>query len=120
MSDAAPAQQRIAFPSNWPARIGWIVLVLYVIYASSILEITWDRFVLGLSQGGRFISRMFPPAFASDKLALLYTGMLESLQIAIVATAFGVLLSLPLGLAAARNLSPLPLAWAASSWRSCS
>jgi phosphonate ABC transporter permease subunit PhnE len=115
MSDAAqPApRSRIAFPPNWPARISWVVLVVYVIYASTILEITWDRFVLGLSQGGRFLSRMFPPAFASDKLALLYTGMLESLQIAIVATAFGVLLSLPLGLAAARNLSPLPLAWAA-------
>ena len=39
--------------------------------------------------------------------------MLESLQIAVLATAFGVALSLPLGLAAARNLSPAPLAWSA-------
>ena len=39
--------------------------------------------------------------------------MIESLQIAIIATVVGVLLSLPLGLAAARNLSPLPLAWTA-------
>ena len=31
---------------------------------------------------------------------------MESLQIAIIATVVGVLLSLPLGLAAARNLSP--------------
>ena len=52
----------------------------------------------------RFISRMFPPNFAPDKLELLYSGMLESLQIAIIATVVGVLLSLPLGLAAARNL----------------
>ena len=56
---------------------------------------------------------MFPPNFAHDKLELLYSGMLESLQIAIIATVAGVLLSLPLGLMAARNLSPLPLAWAA-------
>jgi phosphonate transport system permease protein len=31
--------------------------------------------------------------------------MVESLQIAVLATFFGILLSLPLGLAAARNLS---------------
>ena len=56
---------------------------------------------------------MFPPNFAHDKLELLYHGMTESLQIAIIATVAGVLLSLPLGLMAARNLSPLPLAWTA-------
>src|SRR5204863_9686886 len=44
---------------------------------------------------------------------LLYNGMLESLQIAILATVFGTLISLPLGIAAARNLSPLPIAWVA-------
>jgi phosphonate ABC transporter permease subunit PhnE len=74
---------------------------------------TWARFVAGFGHGARFISRMFPPNFAQDKLELLYSGMLESLQIAIIATVAGVLLSLPLGLMAARNLSPLPLAWAA-------
>ena len=56
---------------------------------------------------------MWPPNIAPDKLELLYSGMIESLQIAIIATVVGVLLALPLGLAAARNLSPLPLAWAA-------
>jgi phosphonate transport system permease protein len=71
--------------------------------------------VEGLGHGGRFISRMFPPTFAADKLPLLQHGMLESLQIAILATLFGIALSLPLGLAAARNMSPAPLAWTARS-----
>jgi phosphonate ABC transporter permease subunit PhnE len=39
--------------------------------------------------------------------------MLESVQIAIVATVCGIALSLPLGLMAARNMAPAPLAWAA-------
>ena len=104
---------RVAFPPNWPARIGVAALVLYVLYASTVLDITWARFLIGLEQGSRFLSRMFPPNTAPDKLALLYNGMSESLQIAIIATAVGVLLSLPLGLAAARNLTPAPLAWAA-------
>ena len=114
MSDAAlpRPRPRVAFPPNWPARIGWIVLALYVVYASTILDITWDRFVSGLDHGAKFLSRMFPPDFGRDKLALLYVGMTESLQIAIIATVVGVLLSLPLGLAAARNLAPRPLAWA--------
>jgi ABC-type phosphate/phosphonate transport system permease subunit len=104
--------QRLAFPPNWPARIGFTVLALYVLYAGTVVDITWARFLTGLEQGSRFLSRMFPPNTAADKLALLHNGMSESLQIAIIATAVGVLLSLPLGLAAARNLAPAPLAWA--------
>jgi len=117
MSDASlPARpQRVAFPPNWPVRIGSAALVLYVLYASTVLDMTWARFMTGLDQGARFLSRMFPPNTAADKLGLLYSGMIESLQIAIIATAVGVLLALPLGLAAARNLAPSPLAWASRS-----
>jgi phosphonate transport system permease protein len=104
---------RVAFPPNWPARIGLVVLALYIVYASRILDLTWPRFVAGLDQGARFITRMLPPDHAHDKLALLYGGMIESLQIAIVATVVGVLISLPLGLTAARNLAPPALAWSA-------
>ena len=89
------------------------MLAFYLVYASTILDITWDRFIIGLGHGRKFIARMFPPDFAADKMSLLYTGMVESLQIAIIATVVGVLLSLPLGLAAARNLAPSPIAWSA-------
>ena len=115
MSDAAlpVARPRVAFPPNWPLRVGGIVLLLYVAYATTILDITWARFLIGLEHGAKFLSRMFPPDFSPDKLSLLYVGMTESLQIAIIATVVGVLLSLPLGLAAARNLAPRPVAWSA-------
>jgi phosphonate ABC transporter permease subunit PhnE len=112
MNDA-PAARRIAFPSNWPVRIGFVVLAAYVVYASTILDITWQRFIVGLGQGSRFLSRMFPPDVSPDKVQLLVDGMIESLQIAVIATVVGILLSLPLGLTAARNLSPRPLAWTA-------
>ena len=90
----SPAR-RVAFPPNWPARIALAALALYVVYACSVLDITWARFVAGFGHGARFLSRMFPPNFAHDKLELLYHGMTESLQIAIIATVAGVLLSLP-------------------------
>lgn len=111
MSASYPTARRVAFPPNWPARIGYVVLAVYVIYACSIIELTWARFVIGLEQGERFLARMFPPNVAPDKLSLLYSGMTESLQIAVLSTVVGILLAMPLGLAAARNLSPAPLAW---------
>ena len=113
MSNTVPAPRRVAFPPNWPVRIGAVVLAIYVVYACSILDITRERFVAGLGHAGRLLSRMFPPDFAADKMELLRVGMIESMQIAVLATVFGVALSLPLGLAAARNLSPAPLAWSA-------
>ena len=113
MSDASLPPRAAAFPPNWPVRIGLLALAAYVVYASTVLDITYDRFVAGFGHGSRFLSRMLPPNTAPDKLALLLNGMIESLQIAIIASVVGVILSLPLGLASARNLAPLPLAWAA-------
>ncbi len=113
MSDTALSRSRSPFPPNWPARIALAALAAYAVYAASTLDITWARFVSGLGHGAHFIDRMFPPNVAPDKLQLLTQGMIESLQIAIIATACGVLLSLPLGLCAARNLAPAPLAWSA-------
>ena len=108
----SPAR-RVAFPPNWPARIMLVALAIYVLYASTVLEIGWARFAAGLGHGSRFISRMWPPNFAPDKIDLLIDGMTESLRIAVLATVIGVMLALPLGIAAARNLSPAPLAWLA-------
>lgn len=102
-----------AFPVSWPVRIAWAGLVLYTLYATSILNLTWARFLTGLDNGAKFLARMFPPNMAADKLDLIATGMAESIQIAVLATFFGVLLSLPLGLAAARNLAPKWLSWSA-------
>jgi phosphonate transport system permease protein len=108
MSTASRAARR-PFESNWTARIGWILLAVYVIYAGSRLGFTWDRFVSGLNHGARFLSRMFPPSF--ERWQLLVDGIVESLQIAVIATFFGVILSLPIGFLAARNLMPPWITW---------
>jgi phosphonate transport system permease protein len=107
---SAAARDR-AFAPNWPARLAWVGLVAYVLYAGSLLDVTWERFVLGLEQGARFIGRMFPPDVSPDKMRLMARGLYESLEIAIIASALGVLLSLPIGLLAARNLMPPWLTW---------
>jgi len=102
---------RTAFPSNWRTRLAWVALAAYVVYASSILDVTWERFVLGLEQGARFVARMFPPDVSPDKLKLMMRGLYESLEIAIIASALGILISLPIGLLAARNLMPPWVTW---------
>ena len=100
-----------AFPRSWGTRFAWLGLAAYVIYAASILDVTWDRFLLGLEQGARFVARMFPPDTAPDKMQLMLRGLYESLEIAILASVLGILLSLPIGLLAARNLMPAWVTW---------
>jgi phosphonate transport system permease protein len=107
----APRTDRDAFLPNWPRRAGFIALGLYCLYAMSTLDVTWARFVKGLDQGAKFLDRLWPPNFAPDKLALMTEGLVESVQIAILATAVGIILSLPIGLMSARNLVPGWLSW---------
>jgi phosphonate transport system permease protein len=108
---SVPATRANPFPANWGTRAAWIGLALYSVYAASLLEVTWERFVFGLGNGARFIGRMLPPDFT--KLDLLWDGLAESLEIAVIATIIGIVLSLPVGLAAARNLMPVWVTWPA-------
>jgi phosphonate transport system permease protein len=108
---SAVTTPREAFLPNWPRRFAFIALALYCIYAMSTLDITWERFVKGLDQGAKFLNRLWPPNFAPDKLALMGEGLLESVQIAILATAVGIFISIPIGLMSARNLVPVWMSW---------
>jgi len=109
VTDPAAPGPRTAFAPNRLGRLGWIALVVYVIYAGSQLGFSAERFSSGLEHGHRFLVRMFPPSFA--RWELIYDGILESLQIAVIATFFGILMSLPVGLMAARNLMPAWISW---------
>jgi phosphonate transport system permease protein len=106
----------LSLPVSWGRRAGYIALAAYTLYALSTLDITWARIERGLPQGAKFLSRMWPPNFEAQKMALLRDGMIESIEIAILATFFGVLLSLPLGILAARNLMPAPVSWLARAF----
>ena len=107
--NANAAAVRVAFPSNWWARAGWMLLVVYIVYACSLLDFTWARFMIGLDNGARFIGRMFPPNFA--RWEILLKGLTESIEIAVLASTLGILVSLPIGLLAARNLMPPWVTW---------
>jgi phosphonate transport system permease protein len=94
----------------WP-RVAAVALIVYVIYACTQMEISWERLLTGLDNGTRFLNRLFPPNFSRDDL--LVKGLLESLQIAVLASTLGIVLAMPIGLCAARNLMPAWATWPA-------
>lgn len=106
--NAIPAHVK-PFQSSPLARAGTLLLVLYLFWAMSSLDFNYARFVTGLDNGAKFIGRMIPPSF--ERWDLLVKGLLESLQMAFIASFVGTLLSLPLGLLAARNLMPPIITW---------
>ena len=90
-------------------RLAWLALFVYLAWALSRVDATWARFVSGLGHGATFVGRMIPPDFS--RWELLLQGLLESLEMAIVASFLGVLISLPLSVLAARNLMPAVITW---------
>jgi len=99
------------FKSSAWSRLWWLLLAAYVVYACSQMDATWERVATGLHNTAHFLGRMFPPNFA--RWELLVKGLQESLEIAVLASALGIALALPIGLLAARNLMPAWISWPA-------
>jgi phosphonate transport system permease protein len=99
------------FKRSWWSRIAFVLLVFYVVYACAQMEISWERVQVGLDNAHRFFSRLFPPNF--ERWELLVKGLVESLQIAVLASVLGIVLALPIGLCAARNMMPAWVTWPA-------
>ncbi len=99
------------FRASPRSRVAWIALAIYVVYASAQMEVSSERALTGIDNASKFFGRMFPPNF--DRWELLLKGLAESLQIAVLASALGILIALPVGLAAARNLMPAWATWPA-------
>ncbi|UUZ75099.1 phosphonate ABC transporter, permease protein PhnE [Polaromonas sp. P1(28)-13] len=88
-----------------------VAVFVYMVYALSQLNFSWPRFVSGLDRGAHLLARMFPPDMSKGDI--LWTGMVESMQMAVLASVLGIVISLPLGLLGARNLMPQPVTWLA-------
>jgi phosphonate transport system permease protein len=111
-----------AYPTSWrppPSFFGTrtrqhaavLAALLYVAWSVSTLNVDVNRALAGFGRAVDLFVRMVPPDFSRGEL--LVRGMVESLQMAFAATLAGVVLSVPLGIAAARNLAPRPVYLAA-------
>lgn len=88
-----------------------LAALLYLVWSVSTLNVDVQRALAGFGRAADIFARMVPPDFS--RWELLVKGMTESLQMAFAATLAGVFLSVPLGIAAARNLAPRPVYLAA-------
>nr|WP_298251170.1 phosphonate ABC transporter, permease protein PhnE [uncultured Halomonas sp.] len=108
--DTAPARtwRKPPLIANPMLRYGLLALLAaYLMWALATLPFNWERIGEGLPRAARIFGGGFPPNFS--RFDLLLTGFTESLQIAILATLLGVLLSIPFAVMAARNIAPLPV-----------
>ena len=81
---------------------------VYLVLALGTLHLNWARLAQGLERGWAFVSAFAHPDVTKHRGEIV-EGFTESLTMTAVATALGVLLSLPVGFGAARNLAPLPV-----------
>ena len=90
---------------RWTLGLG---AALYLALAIGSTEISWHRVWEGLPRGAQFIKAFFPPDFVS-RWDEIVEGISESLWMTVVSTVVGIALSIPVGIGAARNISPAPV-----------
>jgi phosphonate transport system permease protein len=85
----------------------WFAIAAYLVWSSNTLNIDWVRTAQGLPRAADMLALMVPPDFSRS--GLLIRGVVESVQMAFAASFIGMILAIPLGLAAASNLAPRPV-----------
>lgn len=86
--------------------------IAYLVLAVSTVPVNWARLADGWARGMKFLVGFLTPDFTSRSDEII-EGLVESLAMTVVASALGFLLSIPVALAAARNLAPRPIYLAA-------
>ena len=89
--------------SSWNTGL-WILVVAYLVYSIDSMGLNVERFLSGIGHASTLLDRMFPPNF--ERWELLLSGLVESLEIAMISSVSGIFLSLFIGILAARNLMP--------------
>ncbi|MBD3894426.1 phosphonate ABC transporter, permease protein PhnE [Halomonas sp. ML-15] len=111
-------RERLAEQGEWrrlpfigDARLRWLLalgVLLYLVLALASISVNWARVAEGMSRGLNFLAAFAQPDFVSRRSDIV-NGLLESLTMTLTSTVIGVALAIPVGLGAARNISPLPI-----------
>ncbi|GGE48575.1 phosphonate ABC transporter, permease protein PhnE [Agaricicola taiwanensis] len=81
---------------------------VYLVLAVASIEVNWTRIFEGLERGVRFIQGFLVPDFLT-RARDIQQGIIESLTMTLTSTVAGIILSVPIGIGAARNLAPAPV-----------
>lgn len=79
--------------------------LIYLVLAIGSVEVNWLRVYEGLDRGWRFIQGFLIPDFTS-RWRDISVGLVESLTMTVTSTVVGIIISVPIGIGAARNLAP--------------
>jgi phosphonate transport system permease protein len=111
VAEAAPSRRWKRPPLIASPRLRWgmaLGAAVYLSLAVGSIEVNWLRVYEGLDRGWAFIVAFTEPDFI-QRWSDIRDGLVESLTMTVVSTVIGILLSVPIGLGAARNLAPLPI-----------
>ena len=93
------------------AWLRWLIIALvlgYLVVAVGSVDVNWARIVRGIGRSASLLSGFLTPDFVTRHREIV-NGVLESLTMAVVSTAIGVALAVPVGLGAASNIAPRPV-----------
>lgn len=91
--------------SPWLRAFAVAAVLAYLALALSTIDANWARVADGFARAGRLFEGFLYPNF-SARWGDIRQGMIESLTMTVTATVAGVLLAVPFGLGAARNIAP--------------
>jgi phosphonate transport system permease protein len=105
-----------AYPGTWRRppqviknvvwrRLIFSAIALYLFMAIGSVDVNWVRVWEGLERGQRFIAGFLVPDFTS-RWRDISIGLVESLTMTLTSTVVGILISVPIGIGAARNMAP--------------
>jgi phosphonate transport system permease protein len=108
-ADAPRLWQRPHFiQSPFQRQAVWVALLAYGVFAAATVDVDAVRMAEGFARASDFFSGWLRPDFVT-RWTDIRIGLVESLAMTAMATALGLVLSIPLGLGAARNLAPAPI-----------
>lgn len=107
------------YPTQWrrpplfikDRSLRWFIyggFLIYLILAALTVEVNWPRAYEGLDRGWRFLQGFLVPDFTS-RWRDIVSGLQESLTMTLCSTIVGILISIPIGVGAARNMAPAPV-----------
>ena len=86
---------------------GYLVTALLISWSLRTVDIFWPWVWDAPAQMSDLASRMFPPN--TSNLTVIAKGMVETLHIAVIATAAAVFMAFPVALISAKNITPHPI-----------
>jgi phosphonate transport system permease protein len=79
--------------------------LVYLVLAIGTIEVNWTRVIAGMERAQRFVVGFLQPDF-NTRWRDISNGLMESLTMTFTSTVVGVLISIPIGVGAARNVAP--------------